>query len=152
MFIWCILKMMKKTLLLIVILSLGWLGFAYFSAAWTRLQFTQEVDSLLGSPRDVSEANLPPLILSKARPFGMEILPEDIQVEISPADTETTTSRLLESKGFTAETRILTLHIRYRQSILGRPRYYTLDRERTFTSRIAPSTQPPVQLNESLNP
>lgn len=130
---------MKKSILIIIVLILGWLGFSYASAAWTRMQFTEEVDSLLASPRELSETNLIPMILNKAQQFGIELRPEDIEVRIISADRETTTSRLLENKGFKADVRVLTLHLQYGQSLLGASRIYTLDRERTFTAQITPS-------------
>ncbi|MBI3994635.1 MAG: hypothetical protein HY349_01530 [Nitrospirae bacterium] len=139
---------MKKIILIVIFLVLGWLGFSYVSAAWTREQFTQEVDSLLASPRDLTETGLPPLILNKAGQFGIELLPEDIRIEILSADRETTTSRLLESKGFKTDTRILTLHIQYRQSVLGTSRLFTLDRERSFTAQIGPSAPRPDERME----
>lgn len=140
---------MKKTILIILFLFLGWVGFAYASAAWTRSQFTQEVDSLLASPRELSEANLIPLILNKARQSGIELRPEDIHIRITSADRETTTSRLLENKGFKVEVRMLTLHVQYGQSFLGTSRHHTLDRERTFTFQITPLVQPPTEQMET---
>lgn len=139
---------MKKSILIITLI-LGWLGFSYVSAAWTRMQFTEEVDSLLASPRELSEANLIPMILNKAQPLGIELRPEDIQVRIGPVDRETTTSRLLENKGFKADVRMLTLHIQYGQSFLGTSRLHTLDRERTFTAEITPATPPPAVQTET---
>ena len=139
---------MKKIILIVILLVLGWIGFAYLSAAWTREQFTQEVDSLLASPRDLTEANLIPLILNKARQFGIELHPEDVRIQITSADRETTTSRLLENKGFKADVRTLTLHIQYEQPLLGTFRLYTLDRERTFTARISPSAPRPAERME----
>lgn len=140
---------MKKIILIILFFILGWLGFSYLSAAWTRGQFTQEVDSFLASPRDLSESNLTPLILNKARQFGIELRPEEVRIHITSADRETTTSRLLENKGFKADVRILTLHIQYGQPLFGASRLYTLDRERTFTAEISPSTQRPMEPAEA---
>jgi hypothetical protein len=135
---------MKKTILIAVVIVLGWAGFSYFSAAWNREQFIREVDSFLESPRELSESNLVPLILRKATQSGIELRPEDIQVRIESADRETTTSKLLENKGFKADVRTLNLHVKYRQSYLGASRTHILIRERTFTSGITPSTQPPA--------
>jgi hypothetical protein len=92
---------------------------------------------------------LVPLILNKARPFGIELRPEDIQIRITSADRETTTSRLIENKGFKADVRVLTLHIQYGQPLFGTSRLHTLDRERTFTAQITPSGQPPVERTET---
>jgi hypothetical protein len=107
------------------------------------------VDSLLASPRELSEANLIPLILNKARQSGIELRPEDIQIRITSADRETITSRLLENKGFKVEVRMLTLHIQYGQSFLGTSRLHTLDRKRTFTFQITPLVQPPTEQMET---
>jgi hypothetical protein len=134
---------MKKIILIGFLLAAGWLGFSYASAAWTRGQFTREAESLLESPRELSEANLVPLLLNKAQQFGMELRPEDIQVSIGPSDRETTTSKLLQNKGFTVEVRRLTLQIQYGQPFLGTIRHYTFYRERTFTAQAAPSIPPP---------
>lgn len=142
---------MKKIVFLVTFLTLGWLGFSYFSAYWTRGQFIQEVDSLLESPRDLTEGTLTPLILNKAGQFGLVVRPEDIQVQIAASDHETTTSRLIESKGLKAETRVLTLQIRYSQSVLGVPRSYMLDRKRFFTAQIAVPTQTSPDLQTPSN-
>jgi len=135
---------MKRAILIAVVLLLGWAGFSYFSAAWDREQFIREVDSLLQSPRELSESNLIPLILHKAQQSGIELRPEDIQVRIESADRETTTSKLLENKGFKADVRTLNLRVQYRQSYLGASRSHILSRERSFTSSITPLTQPPA--------
>lgn len=140
---------MKKIGVIALVVLLGWLGFSYVSAAWTRGQFTQEVDSFLQSPRDLSEANLIPLILNKAQQFGIEVRPEDIRVRIASADRKTITSKLLENKGVKTDVRTLSLHIRYGQTYLGTSRLYTMDRERTFTAQISLSAQPPVELTDS---
>ena len=134
---------MKKIVVLAVFLILGWLGFSFFSAYWARAQFTEEVDSLLQSPRDLSEGSLTPLILNKAGQFGITVDPQDVQIRIAAADPETTTSRLIEKRGLTAEVRILTLHMRYGQSTLGISRSYTLDRKRIFTAQAVIPTQTP---------
>jgi len=139
---------MKKVILLSAVLIIGWVGFSFASAVWTRTQFTGEVDSFLASPRELSETNLMPLILNKARQFGIVIRPEDIQVRITSSDRETTTSRLMENKGLKAEVRMLTLHIEYGQSFLGTTRHYSLDRERTFTAQVTPSAQTPTEQTE----
>jgi len=136
---------MKKTIFIGLFIFLAWLGFSYVSAAWTRGQFTREAESLLESPRDLSEASLVPLLLNKAQQFGMELRPEDIQVRIGPSDRETTTSNLLQNKGFRVEVRRLTLQIKYGQPFLGTMRHYTFYRERTYTAQAAPSIAlPPV--------
>jgi hypothetical protein len=139
--------MMKKTILLIVVLALGWAGFSYVSAAWTRNQFVQEVDSLLQSSQGLSEVSLPPLLLNKAQQFGIVLDPDDIEVRIGTTEVETTTSRLVEKKGLTANVLVLTLRMSYTQSVLGRPRGYTLSRERRFTSRVTPPSPLPSELN-----
>jgi hypothetical protein len=139
---------MKKIILIGCLLAAGWLGFSYASAAWTRGQFTREAESLLESPRDLSEASLVPLLLNKAQQFGMELRPEDIQVRIGPSDRETTTSKLLQDKGFTVEVRRLTLQMQYGQPFLGTIRHYTFYRERTFTAQAAPSFPPPAVSTE----
>lgn len=133
---------MKKIILIGLFIVLGWLGFAYVSASWTRGQFTREAESLLESPRDLTEESLVPLLLNKAQQFGMELRPEDIQVKIGPSDRETTTSKLLQNKGFKVEVRRLTLQIQYGQPFLGAIRHYTFYRERTFTAQAAPSIPP----------
>lgn len=130
---------MKKILFLGLVILAGWIGFGYFSAAWNRTQFINEVDSLLGTPREMNEKTLPPLILNKAKQFKIDLEPEDIEVRILRAARETTTGARLQQKAFTVDTRILTLHITYGQSALGKHKRYTLDRERTFTYRIAPA-------------
>ena len=133
---------MKKILFLAMLIIGGWAGFSYFSAAWTREQFAQEVDSLLTSARGLSEKSLEDLILNKADQFNILLTPEDIEIDIRASDRDTTTSRLVEPKGFTAETRVLILHIRYGQPLFGKPRFYALDRERFFTAGIRPSSSP----------
>ena len=140
-------KIMKKAVLLGLVFLVGWIGFVYSSAVWSRLQFTREVDSLLESPRELNEADLPSLILNKARQFGMEVDPEDIAVRIETADVETTTSRLVEKKGFTANVLVLSLRMSYTQSVLGMSRQYTLNRERRFTSRVSLPSPLPNELN-----
>ena len=139
---------MKKLLFLGLVILAGWIGFGYFSAAWNRTQFINEVDSLLGTPREINEKTLPPLILNKAKQFKIDLEPEDIEVRISRAARETTTGARLQQKAFTVETRILTLRIRFKQSVLGIIKSYSLDREGSFTSRIAPSAKPGTNLNE----
>jgi len=133
---------MKKVIFIGLFVLLGWLGFSYVSAAWTRGEFTREVESLLESPRDLTEASLVPLILNKAQQFGMVLRPEDIQVHIGPADRDTTTSNLLENKGFKVEVRRLTLQIQYGQPFLGTTRLYTLYRDRTFAADASFPTPP----------
>jgi hypothetical protein len=140
---------MKKIFLIgLFIIILGWLGFSYFSAAWTRAQFTREVESLLESPRDLTETSLEPLILYKAKQFGMDLRPEDIQIRIGPSNQETTTSNLLQNKGFRVEVRRLTLQIEYGQPFLGSIHHYTFYRDRTFTFQASPSTPPPAVSTE----
>lgn len=139
---------MKKFILTGLILLVGWLGFAYASAAWTRGQFNREVESLLQSPRDMTETSLASLILNKAKEFGMDVRPEDIQIRIGPTDRKTVTSNLLENKGFKVETRRLTLQVQYRQHFLGTSRIYTLNRERIFTAQAAVPMPPPPQGTE----
>jgi hypothetical protein len=140
---------MKKIIFIGLFVVLGWLGFSYVSAAWTRGEFTREVESLLESPRDLTEANLVPLILNKAQQFGMELRPEDIQIRIGPSNRETTTSNLLQNKGFKVEVRRLTLQIQYGQPFLGTTRLYTLYRERTFAAEAAPPTPSPAVPTET---
>jgi hypothetical protein len=141
---------MKKTVFTLLFLILGWIGFSYAAAAWTREQFIQEVDSFLESPRDLTEAILIPLILNKAQQSGISIRPEDVRVRFASSDRETTTSRMIENKGFKAEVQTLALHIQYGQTVLGLSHLYTLDRERTFTSRITPLSQPLGEQNDLL--
>jgi hypothetical protein len=141
---------MKKIVFTLLFLILGWIGFSYATAAWTREQFIQEVDSLLESPRDLTEAMLIPLILNKAQQSGISLRPEDVRVRFASSDRETTTSRLIENKGFKAEIQTLALHIQYGQTVLGTFHLYTLDRERTFTARITPLSQPPGEQKEPL--
>jgi hypothetical protein len=143
---------MKKIVVIALVVLFGWLGFSYVSAAWTRERFTDEVDSFLQSPRDLSESMLIPLILNKARQYGMELRPEDIRMTITSSDRETTTSKLLENKGLKTDVRTLSLHVQYEQSFLGSSRLYTLDRERTFTAQISPSAEPPTGLTDPLPP
>lgn len=143
---------MKKVVVIALVVLLGWLGVSYISAAWTREQFTEEIDSLLQSPRDLSKSNLIPLILNKARQFGMKLRPEDIRMTITSADRETTTSRLFENKGFKTDVRTLSLHIRYEQPYLGSSGIHTLDRERTFTAGIGLPEESPTQLTDPLPP
>lgn len=140
---------MKKIILIGFLLLAGWLGFSFVSAAWTRGQFTREVESYLESPRDLTESTLVPLLLNKAQQFGMELRPEDIQLRIGSSDRETITSNLLEKKGFKVEVRRLTLQIQYGQPFLGTLRRHTLYRERTFTAQAAPSTPPPAVPTET---
>ena len=135
---------MKKIIFIALFVVLGWLGFSYISAAWTRGQFTREVESLLESPRDLTESSLVPLILNKAQQFGMELRPEDIQIQIGPSNQETTTSNLLQNKGFRVEVRRLTLQFEYGQPLLGSIQRYTFYRDRTFASKAAPPTPPPA--------
>ena len=130
---------MKRTLTFIIVIVIGWLCFSYFSATWKRTQFISEVDSLLGTPRTMNQNNLPDLVLNKARQFGIEIKPEDVLVQITTTNQKTKTGRRLEGKGFTADTRRLTLKIVYEQSVLGMKKTYTLDRTRIFTQKITPS-------------
>jgi len=133
---------MKKAVLIGLAVLIGWAGFSYFSASWNREQFTNEVDSLLQSPRDLNEASLIPLILHKAKLSSVDLRPEDINVKFESVNRETTTSNLLENKGFSADVRKLDLHLVYRQTFLGITKTLTLDRERTFTSQITPNAQP----------
>ena len=127
---------MKKILILGLLLFAGWAGYSYFSAYMNWVQFSNEVDSFLQEPRALSEENLPPLILNKAKQFGINLDPKDIDVQISATDKETTISGLIGNKGLKAENRIISLHIRATQTILGTTKSYTLDRKRTFTARI----------------
>jgi thioredoxin reductase len=129
----------KKLLYLGLVVLAGWVGFDYFSAMLNRTHFTNEVEALLGTPREMNEKTLPTLILNKAKQFEIDLEPEDIEVRISKAGRETGTGTRLQKKGFTVDTRTLTLHITYRQSVLGMDKDYTLDRQRTFTYRITPS-------------
>jgi hypothetical protein len=117
----------------------GWMGFGYFSAMLNRTHFINEVDALLGTPREMNEKTLPLLILNKAKQFEIDLEPGDIDVRISKAGRETRTGTGFKQKGLTIDTRTLTLHITYRQSVLWMDKDYTLDRERTFTYRITPS-------------
>ncbi len=142
---------MKKIVFIALFLILGWIGFSYATAAWTREQFIQEVDSLLESPRDLTEALLIPLILNKAQPFGLSLRPEDVRVRFASSDRETTTSKLIENKGFKAEVQTLSLHIEYGQTVLGTSHLYTLDRERIFTAQISPLSQPTGESKEPLS-
>ena len=87
----------------------------------------------------MNQNNLPDLVLNKARQFGIEIKPEDVLVQITTTNQKTKTGRRLEGKGFTADTRRLTLKIVYEQSVLGMKKTYTLDRTRIFTQKITPS-------------
>ncbi|HET6466232.1 MAG TPA: hypothetical protein VFH55_11535 [Nitrospiria bacterium] len=139
---------MKKIIFITLFVVLGWLGYSYASAAWTRGQFTREVESLLESPRDLTESSLVPLILNKAQQFGMELRPEDIQIQIGPSNQETTTSNLLQNKGFRVEVRRLTLQFEYGQPFLGSTQRYTFYRDRTFASQAAPSIPPPAVSTE----
>jgi len=140
---------MKKIILIGLCVVLGWLGFSYASAAWTRGQFTREVESFLESPRDLTESNLVPLILNKAKQFGMELRPEDIQVQIGPSDRETTTSNLLQNKGFKVEVRRLTLQMQYGQPFLGTTRLFTFYRERIFAAQATLPTPQPAEQTET---
>jgi hypothetical protein len=79
----------------------------------------------------------------------MELRPEDIQIRIGPSDRETTTSNLLENKGFKVEVRRLTLQVQYGQPFLGTTRLYTLNRDRTFAAEAAPPTPSPAIQTET---
>jgi len=136
---------MKKIIFVCIFVVLGWFGFSYVSAAWTRGQFSREVESLLESPRDLTESSLTSLILNKAEQFGMELRPEDIQIQIGPSNQETTTSNLLQNKGFKVEMRRLTLQFEYGQPFLGFIRHYAFYRDRTYLVQAAPPVPtPPV--------
>jgi len=140
---------MKKVGFISLLLILGWIGFSYATAALTREKFSQEVDSLLESPRDLTESNLIPLILHKAQQSGITLRPEDVRIQITSSDRETTTSRMIENKGFKAEVRTLALHFEYGQTVIGISHRHTYDRERTFTAEISPSSPSTVEPKET---
>lgn len=136
---------MKKSLVYLVLLGLMVsAGYRYGSALLNKNRFIEEVDSLLNSPRDLSEKNLPALIQNKARLFGIDLDPNQILVKIKPAQKGTTTSRLVEGKGLVADTSTLTLRVPYSYPLFGMSIEGLLDRERTFTAGIrVPSVSRP---------
>jgi len=135
---------MKKFALFTILLLAAWAGMTYINAGWTRHQFISEVDSLLETPRDLSESNLPSLILNKAVPLGITLNPEEVKITTAATDRETTVSRLMQGKGVSAENRVLTLEFQYHQSVMGFPRSYTLTRQRFFTVQAFTPTPPPL--------
>ena len=139
---------MKKVLTITLLIGIAWVIYAYLSSALERERFILEVDSLLASPRGITERNLPQLILNKARQTGIQIDPEAIEVTITGTGRETTTSRLFAKKGFVTHTRVLTVRFHYKQSFLGKLRIHDYERERTFTAQVAPSTSQASEIDE----
>ena len=139
---------MKKILTITLLIGIAWVVYAYFSSALEREKFIMEVDSLLGSPREITERNLPQLILNKTRETGIQVDPEAIEVTITSSDRETTTSRLLVKKGFVTHTQVLTIRFHYQQPFLGKMRIHNYERERSFTAEVAPSGPQATELDE----
>ena len=142
---------MKKILTITLLVGIAWVLYAYLSSALEREKFILEVDSLLASPRDITERNLPQLILNKARQTGILIDPEAIEITITGSGRETTTSRLLTKKQFATHTRVLTLRFHYKQSFLGKMRIHDYERKRTFTAQVAPFAPQASELDEDFS-
>jgi hypothetical protein len=139
---------MKKLILFGILLLAGWAGFEFFSAYLDRTNFVNEVDSLLQTPREIGPANLPGLIVNKARERGIDLDPDEIDVRVQATDTDTELSSKFEGKGFSTENRKLDLHFQFSQTVMGITRTYSMDRERTFTARVTPPSSDPSESDE----
>jgi hypothetical protein len=129
---------MKNLLFIAILFLAGWAGYSFFAAYLDRVNFQNEMDSLLQTPRELSENTLPGMIENKAAERNIDVNPEDIDVRIGPAGRSSQLSERFEKKGVEAETRVLDLHFEYSQTVMGLTRTYSFDRERTFTYRISP--------------
>jgi hypothetical protein len=107
------------------------------------------VDSLLQTPREMTQKNLPGLIANKAGQRNIDVDPDEIDVRIRAADRSSQLSEKLEKKGLSAETRVMDLHFQYRQTVMGFTKTYSIDRERTFTARVVPPSQGSEDVNDA---
>lgn len=140
---------MKNLVLIAILFLAGWAGYSFFAAYLDRVNFQNEVDSLLQTPRELNENNLPGLIANKAAQRNIDVNPDEIDVRIRAADRASTLSEKFENKGVSAETRVLNLHFEYSQTVMGMTRNYSLDRERTFTSSVSPSPPESPDINNA---